>query len=215
MKAIKYWMMAVLTSVMLSATLVAQAEEVQAGSVYLDAFMAEVETFQAGFEQVVFDANGQEMETASGSVLLARPGKFRWDYLTPYPQLIVADGDKIWFYDVDLEQVTVKSQAETLLDTPASLLSGDAMPSDKYTITDIPSEDDFSWVQLTPKDEEAGFQTVMLVFGTEGLHQMVMKDNFDQTTKITFLETVENSELVKDAFAFTPPEGVDVVGDIN
>ncbi len=210
MNTIKYWIMGLLSGVALLSAVVVQAAT---GTEKLDAFTQNVMTFQANFEQTVFDANGQEMETASGTVLLSRPGKFRWDYVTPYPQLIVADSEKIWFYDVDLEQVTVKSQSEALLDSPATLLSGEAAPADKYTITEVPSEDGFSNVQLSPKDEEAGFQTVMLVFGENGLHQMIMKDNFDQTTKITFSDVVENSELVKDAFVFTPPEGVDVVGD--
>ncbi len=210
MKTMKYWMVGLVGSVLLFSTLTQAA---QSASEKLDNFIQSVVTFQASFEQIVFDANGQEVEKASGTVLLERPGKFRWDYAAPYPQQIVADGNKIWFYDVDLEQVTVKSQSEALLDTPATLLSGEVSPAEKYEISNLPSDDKFSRVQLTPKDEEAGFQTVMLVFDEATLYQMIMKDNFDQTTQLTFSNVVENSALVKDAFAFTPPDGVDVVGE--
>lgn len=209
MKEIRYWMLGLVGSMMLFTT----AVQAKPASQKLDDFIQSVVTFQASFEQVVFDSNGQEVDKASGTVLLERPGKFRWDYVTPYPQQIVADGNKIWFYDVDLEQVTVKAQSEALLDTPATLLSGEVVPAEKYEISDLPSEDVFSRVQLTPKDEEAGFQTVMLVFGEKGLYQMIMRDNFDQTTQLTFSDIVENNPLVKGAFLFTPPEGVDVVGE--
>src|SRR5690606_10777364 len=112
----------------------------------------------------VLDPQGNLLEQAEGEFQLKRPGQFRWDYDNPYPQQIVADGDNIWFYDQDLEQVTVKSQAETLAETPASLLSGQQIPTDKYDIRSIPSEDGLSWVRLTPKadDQEAGFQLISL-----------------------------------------------------
>ncbi|WP_438971276.1 outer membrane lipoprotein chaperone LolA, partial [Methylophaga sp.] len=95
------------------------------GAQKLNQFVDKVDTFQAEFEQTVIDPEGKIMEQAQGQFLLARPGKFRWDYETPYPQKIVADGKNIWFYDIDLEQITVKSQQEALAETPATLLSGE------------------------------------------------------------------------------------------
>ncbi|NOQ81136.1 MAG: outer membrane lipoprotein chaperone LolA [Methylophaga sp.] len=179
----------------------------------LNSFVQTVVTFQAKFTQTVLDSRGQVIDEAEGLFILERPGKFRWDYKLPYPQYIVADGQRIWFYDVDLEQVTVKSQLEALADTPATLLSGETMPEEKYLLTDIPSDDGLIWVELIPKDVDSNFQTVTLAFDQQGLNQMIMKDSFDQKTRLVFSQTTENSELASDVFVFTPPSGVDVVGD--
>lgn len=185
----------------------------ESGSEKLNAFVEKVVTFQAKFKQTVVDDRGRVIDEASGLFILERPGKFRWDYQEPFPQYIVADGERIWFYDVDLEQVTVQSQSEALADTPATLLSGNTKPEDKYSLTDMPSEDGLSWVMLFPKEADSNYQTVTLAFDELGLNQMIMKDSFDQKTRIVFSQTVENKQLEKDVFVFTPPTGVDVVGD--
>jgi len=179
----------------------------------LNTFVQTVVTFKAQFKQTVVDVRGQVLEQAQGFFILERPGKFRWDYKLPYPQHIVADGQRIWFYDVDLEQVTVKSQLDALADTPATLLSGETLPEDKYLLTDIPSQDGLSWVELTPKDVDSNFQTITLAFDKQGLNQMIMKDSFEQQTRLVFSQTSENTELPANAFVFTPPTGIDVVGD--
>lgn len=179
----------------------------------LNIFVQTVVTFKANFKQVVLAPDGELMEEAQGKFALERPGKFRWDYSQPYPQHIVADGERIWFYDVDLEQVTVKSQVETLVDTPATLLSGESLPEDNYVLTDILSDDGLLWVELVPKDEASNFQTVALAFDQQGLRQMIMRDSFDQRTRLVFSQQVENPVLADDEFVFIPPEGIDVVGE--
>lgn len=181
----------------------------------LTIFVQTVVTFKAKFEQNVLDAKGETLEQAQGQFVLERPGKFRWDYYQPYPQHIVADGEHIWFYDVDLEQVTVKSQKEALTSTPATLLSGEILPTEKYFVSDIASDDGLSWVRLVPKDIESNFQTVSLAFEGNELRQMLMKDSFDQLTQLVFSEGQENVTLAAKEFVFIPPEGVDVVGDAN
>jgi len=179
----------------------------------LNTFVKSVVTYQANFQQTVLDPQGNIMEQAQGEFVLDRPGKFRWDYQEPFPQHIVADGQRIWFYDVDLEQVTVKSQQEALSDTPATLLSGDTLPTDNYILTDMPSDDGMSWVELVPKNADSSFQTIALAFDQHGLRTMIMKDSFDQRTRLVFSQAKENPTLSKDTFVFTPPAGVDVVGD--
>lgn len=181
----------------------------------LNHFVKNVVTFKANFQQTVLDPQGNVMEQAEGQFVLDRPGKFRWDYKQPYPQHIVADGQKIWFYDVDLEQVTVKAQKEALADTPATLLSGNTLPEDKYLLTDMPSDDGMLWVELVPKDAETSFQTIALAFDKDGLRTMIMKDSFDQRTRLVFRQVEENPILAKDTFVFTPPAGVDVVGETS
>ncbi len=179
----------------------------------LNTFVKNVVTYQANFHQTVLDPQGNVMEQAQGEFILERPGKFRWDYKEPFPQHIVADGQRIWFYDVDLEQVTVKSQKEALNDTPATLLSGNTLPADKYTLKDMPSDDGMVWVELVPKNVDSSFQSIALAFDNDGLRTMIMKDSFDQRTRLVFSQAKENPKLAKDTFVFTPAPGVDVVGD--
>jgi len=182
-------------------------------STKLNTFVKNVVTYKANFQQTVLDPQGNVMEKAQGVFVLERPGKFRWDYQEPFPQHIVADGQRIWFYDVDLEQVTVKSQQEALTDTPATLLSGNSLPTDKYLVTDIPSEDGMLWVELIPRNVDSSFQSIALAFDQYGLRTMIMKDSFDQRTRLVFSQAQENPVLTKDTFVFTPAPGVDVVGD--
>jgi outer membrane lipoprotein carrier protein len=179
----------------------------------LNAFVKNVVTYKANFQQTVLDPQGNVMEKAQGVFVLERPGKFRWDYQEPFPQHIVADGQRIWFYDVDLEQVTVKAQQEALTDTPATLLSGNSLPTDKYIVTEVPSEDGMLWVELVPRNIDSSFQTIALAFDQYGLRTMIMKDSFDQRTRLVFSQAQENPLLAKDTFVFTPALGVDVVGD--
>lgn len=195
-------------------TLTNMAQAAGSASEKLTIFVQSVVTFEAKFEQTVLSAGGDIIEQAEGQFLLERPGRFRWDYFQPYVQHIVADGQRIWFYDVDLEQVTVKSQQEALSDTPATLLSGDMLPEEKYIVRDVASDDGYQWVELIPKESESSFQAVRFAFDNEGLKRMVMRDNFDQYTRLVFSDVVENNEIAQEAFIFTAPEGVDVVGDV-
>jgi len=207
----KKWMQFSLVIIVMTLSFSLSAAE--SGTEKLNQFVQNVVTFKAKFNQTVFDSRGQVLEEAQGFFILERPGKFRWDYDMPYPQHIIADGQRIWFYDVDLEQVTVKSQLEALADTPATLLSGKTLPGDKYLLSDIPSEDGLSWVELIPKDVDSNFQAITLAFDQQGLNQMIMKDSFDQKTRLMFSQTTENAPLLADVFVFTPPSGVDVVGE--
>lgn len=183
------------------------------GTEKLDHFVKQVNTFQAHFEQTVLDPDGNLVEQAQGEFQLARPGKFRWDYNDPYPQHIVADGQNVWFYDVDLEQVTVKAQNEALEDTPATLLSGQALPEDSYNIRNLTSNDGLTWVELTPKQSGSNFQSVMLAFNKDELQQMIMRDSFDQRTRLMFSQVKINPPFKKDTFKFSAPEGIDIVGE--
>ncbi|GAB4304527.1 MAG: outer membrane lipoprotein chaperone LolA [Methylophaga sp.] len=202
-----------IVSLLLSFFYLTVATAADGGSEKLTQFVENIQTFSAHFEQKVLDPKGQLLEQAEGEFQLARPGKFRWDYQQPYPQQIVADGKRIWFYDVDLEQVTVKSQQEALADTPATLLSGQIVPAEKYHIQNLPSDDGLLWVALTPKEADANFQAVILVFDNDSLKQMIMRDSFDQQTQLTFSQVQENPVFDENTFRFTPPDGVDVVGD--
>jgi outer membrane lipoprotein carrier protein len=180
----------------------------------LNAFVQEVSQLEADFQQTVIDTDGQVVEEATGQFLLSRPGKFRWDYETPFPQQIVADGEHIWFYDVDLEQITVKLQDEALAETPAGLLSGNTLPEAQYDIQELESEDDLQWVRLVPKADDNNYQTVALAFDEKGIREMLMVDSFDQRTRLVFKNLQINPDLPASRFEFKAPPGVDVVGDV-
>lgn len=180
----------------------------------LNTFVKQVSQLEADFQQTVIDTDGQVVEEATGQFLLSRPGKFRWDYDTPFPQQIVADGERIWFYDVDLEQITVKLQDEALAETPAGLLSGNTLPETEYNIVELESEDELQWVRLMPKENDNTYQTVALAFDANGIREMLMVDSFDQRTRLVFSNVQINHNLPDSKFKFTAPAGVDVVGDI-
>ncbi len=95
------------------------------------------------------------------------------------------------------------------------MLSGELVPEDKYNINNLPSDDGLLWVELTPKEAESNFQAVTLAFDGNTLKQMIMRDSFDQRTRLTFSQVIENPSFKQDMFKFTPPAGIDVVGEVQ
>ncbi len=183
---------------------------------HLQRFFDEVKTFGANFDQVVLDEGLNIVEETNGQMWLARPGRFRWDYASPSEQKIVGDGEKVWLYDKDLEQVTVRSQTETVGKTPAILLAGSGDLTDSYEVEDLGPQGQSTWVGLKPKDSESQFESVRIGFDMDGrLVVMELVDGFGQTTRISLHEARENSDLDPVLFAFEPPDGVDVVDESN
>ncbi len=179
----------------------------------LDDFFTNVKSMQADFHQVLLDGKGKSVKEADGTLVMQRPGKFRWDYVVPFKQLIVADGKKIWIYDSELEQVTVKPMDATLGDTPALLLSGDQPLKGNFLITDLGKIGGHDWVELKPKAGDGSFERVRLGFGEEDIEILELLDNFGQTTKLNFTKMHRNPDVDADLFNFTPPKGVDVIGE--
>lgn len=183
-----------------------------AGRKYVDSFVADVITFQGNFEQALLDADGQVIDKTSGTLEIQRPGQFRWSYTEPYEQWLVADGLNVWSYDVDLAQVTVKPQASALANTPALLLGGSSGALEQFTYEGSYVETDTTWVRLTPKNTESGFERVELGFKEGVLHRMVFFDNLEQTTLVELSEISVNLPIDTARFNFVVPEDVDVVG---
>ena len=177
----------------------------------LTAAIASLEGLRAGFRQTVTDANGEQTEAAEGSVSLARPGRFRWDYRTP-PQLIVSDGTTVWLYDEDLAQVTVRSAAETLSGTPALLLAGQGDLAAEFAISDGGEADGLAWTRLQPKDAEGDFSELSVGIAGSELRRMTLVDRLGQTTRLDFSRIERNPRFEPGTFTFVPPPGVDVVG---
>ncbi len=178
-------------------------------------FFAEINTFEAAFEQVVLDESLQEIDDGRGVVKIKRPGLFRWDYAPPEAQEIVGDGDRVWIYDVEFEQVNVRDQKEALGGTPALLLAGEGDLSDNYAIIDIGTQGRFDWVNLVPVDEESSFTEVRIGFEDNRLRLMELIDNLGQTTRMTFVNLRENQDIPDTAFDFIPPPGVDILDESN
>ena len=179
----------------------------------LHAFLQDVKTLQAGFTQQVLDANGKQVKQSTGTLSLKRPDRFRWDYDKPNDETIVADGKKLWIYDAQLQQVTVKSMNSNLATSPAVLLAGSNDVDRNFTVTDLGEKDGLAWVQLTPKVKDSDFDSVKLGFKGEDVSVMELKDNLGGLTRIEFDHLRRNPPLSDDAFSFMPPAGADVIGD--
>ena len=151
------------------------------GQQLVNDFVTQVQTLQSDFEQRLVDANGEVLEETSGTLEVARPSKFRWSYTEPYEQWLVADGLNIWSYDLDLEQVTVKPQAQALANTPALLLGGSSDALDQFEYRGTTVESETVWVSMVPKDTQSGFTRVLLGFVDAQLKRMVFYDHLDQT----------------------------------
>lgn len=177
----------------------------------LESALRGLSSFRAEFRQVVTNAEGEETETAAGTVSLARPGKFRWDYREP-EQLIVSDGVTVWLYDADLAQVTIRPAAETLIGTPALLLSGRSDISAEFDVADGGDEDGLAWIVLTPKSAESDFRELAVGISDGQIRRMRLVDRVGQTTRLEFDNIERNSRFAEGTFSFTPPPGVDVVG---
>lgn len=180
----------------------------------LRAFLAETRTLEARFVQERIGERGAAPERATGQLRLSRPGRFRWDYETPYAQLILADGERLWIYDPDLEQATVRPQQEALGHSPARLLSGGLDLDAHFSVVEVAGAGDgLDWVEVSPVGRDEEFTRVRFGFVDERLAAMVMSDNLGFTTHIEFIDLKINSEIDSSYFAFQPPEGVDVLGE--
>lgn len=181
----------------------------------LDAFSEGVGGLAAQFEQQVFDSAGGLRESSSGELALARPNRFRWEYLEPFPQLIVADGERVWIFDPDLEQVTVRLQDEEEQRSPLSVLLDLSDLDRLYGVSELPRRDGLLWLALSPREAEPAFREVRLGLDAEGLARMELEDLLGQRTVMRFSGWVRNPPFTADAFRFTPPPGADVVGEVG
>lgn len=190
------------------------ATAMAAGVETLRAFVNEVKSARTEFSQVVFDANGKKLQESTGTFQFARPGKFRWTYVKPYEQLLVGDGQKVWIYDKDLNQVTVKALGNALGSSPAALLAGDnKVIESAYTIVEMQKKDGLDWLEASPNDEESPFEKIRMGFRKNALESMQLFDRLGQLTTIRFSKIERNPKLAADLFKFTPPAGADIVGD--
>lgn len=180
----------------------------------VEAWLKSVHTLSADFVQVVRNRDGQISSRVTGTLSLSRPDRFRWDYRDPYVQVIVADGRKLWLYDEDLEQVTVRPLEAGLGSTPAMLLSGTGSVGESFSAGPVERDGEWTWCRLVPRQHGSDFESVSLGFDGRGaLVAMQLVDKLGQTTELNFSDVVLNQKLDPGLFKFTPPKGADVIGD--
>lgn len=182
-----------------------------AGTDALKVFLGQTQTVKARFAQMVLDKNLKQLQQAQGIMQFSRPGKFRWDYVKPYQQTIVGDGSKLWIYDKDLNQVTVRKLDRALGASPAALLAGSNDLERDFTLSNSGTQNGLDWLDAVPKSRDTVFERVRMGFGKSGLEAMELRDQFGQVTVITFADVERNPRIAAEVFRFAPPPGADVI----
>jgi outer membrane lipoprotein carrier protein len=201
------------TIILLISYLLLAPQAIAGGVDALKSFISETRTAKASFSQVVTDQNGKLRQKSEGTLAFSRPGKFRWVYQKPYEQLIVGDGSKLWIYDADLEQVTVRKLGDALGSSPAALLAGNNEIEKHYTLKDVGGSGGLDWLEAKPKDKDSTFEAVRMGFSGNTLASMELKDTFGQTTLLKFSKLEKNPAVNAGEFKFTPPKNADVITD--
>jgi outer membrane lipoprotein carrier protein len=179
----------------------------------LKSLLQQTTTARAHFAQIVLDSNMKTLQQVTGTMQFSRPGKFRWEYDKPYEQTIVGDGTRVWLYDKDLNQVTVRRFDRAIGSSPAALLAGSNEIEKDYALTGLKSRDGLDWLEAVPRNRDTAFERINLGFGKSGLEAMELRDQFGQITVIKFSTIERNAKLPPELFRFTPPKGVDVISD--
>jgi outer membrane lipoprotein carrier protein len=203
---------ALLIPAMLAIVAIARAAD---STTPLDKYFDGLQTLRAQFTQGVKDAKGKNLDTTTGTLVVMRPGKFRWEVSSRSGsggQLLVADGKNVWFLDKDLEQVTVKPADAALSSTPAMLLSGVANLRDSFTLTGAGSREGLDWVLVEPRKPEADFRRALFGFSKGDLRRMIIDDRLGQTATIELASVERNAKVDPQEVSFTPPKGADVIG---
>jgi outer membrane lipoprotein carrier protein len=179
----------------------------------LQRYLDEIQTLRADFVQSNRNTGGPRERVSQGRLALQTPGKFRWDYEQPYQQLIIADGDRVWHYDPDLEQVTVQPLASAMGSTPLGLLMGEAPVDQGFKVSDLGANGDQRWFELRPLADDSHFNIIRIALEKGTLSALELDDALGQTTRLRFENVADNVEIDPELFRFVPPAGVDVIGD--
>jgi outer membrane lipoprotein carrier protein len=179
----------------------------------LNQFMTATQSATADFEQRIYGREGKVVQASRGTLAFSRPGRFRWTYVKPYAQLIVGDGARVWIYDEELRQVTVRKLDLALGATPAALLAGSNEALKAFTLKDEGAKDGLEWVEAVPREKESNFERIRMGFGFSGIERMLLTDTFGQTTELQFTAFQRNPRVDPAQFRFVPPPGADVIGE--
>lgn len=180
----------------------------------LDAFANGLHSLTGKFSQTMTDANGHPGKASSGTLALQAPRQFRWETLAPSKQTIVADGSRVWLYDPDLEQVTVRVQSAEESHSPLTVLTDVKQMDKDFNAVEQGEHDGLSWLRLTSKAKDPQFDYADLGFDANGLARMMFRDQLGATTDIRFSNWQRNVDVPASTFNFVPPPGADVIGDL-
>ena len=173
-------------------------------------FVREVKSGHAQFTQTVTSPDGAKKKSSSGSFDFARPNRFRFAYAKPFEQTIVADGEKVWIYDRDLNQVSSRRITQALGATPAALLAGGSLDKE-FDLSNLPARDGLEWAEAKPKAKDGAFQSVRVGFRGKDLAALEIVDSFGQLSLLRFEAFAANAAMPAETFRFTPPAGADVI----
>lgn len=195
------------------ATLMALSTAAQAGARdELNGFTKGLKGLDGQFSQQVFDVRGKQKESSSGRVAVSAPRLFRWEYVKPYPQLIVADGKAVWVFDTDLNQVTKRVQGAEEANSPLAILLEPAKLDRDFTTKEAGVRDGMAWLEITPRNAEAAFKRASLGFAKGQLVRLEYVDALGQRTAIAFTGWKRNPNFAAETFRFVPSKGMDVIG---
>lgn len=194
-------------------TLLKASDAPPPGLAPLVGFLNEVNSLEANFRQIVLSPEDELIEESTGRVWLQRPGRFRWNYSEPFERVIVADGERLWLYEADLEQVTIRPLSAGLGATPAALLTGDAGVLDQFVYAGRSQRDGIDWITLRPREADADFDAITLGFDGRELASLALSDRLGQKTLVDLSAVTKNPPLPEERFRFEVPEGVDVIGN--
>ena len=191
----------------LAAAAPAQASAVAA----LREFLAQTKTARGEFTQQVTRGSAQAAPPSTGTFFFERPGRFRWIYVAPYEQVLVADGQRLFLYDKDLNQVTVRKIAAALPASPASILFGGTDFERDFVVSDAGTRDGVEWLQAVPRAKDSQFERIEIGFRDSVPVAMVLADSFGQVSRLAFSRFERNATLDPQLFRFDPPPGADVL----
>lgn len=179
----------------------------------LSHFLDDLKTIESDFSQTLLNESGEIIENSSGKLYLLQPDKFYWSYQIPYSQKIISDGEVLWIFDEDLEQVTIRDMSDDLSQTPAGIILGNHDIKQHFIEIDLGDIDGFNWIELTPKNIDSQYQSIKIGFDNNKLGMLIINDSLGQTTRIDFVDVKRNVEIEQDKFIFTAPEGIDVIDE--
>ncbi|HBT32505.1 MAG TPA: outer membrane lipoprotein carrier protein LolA [Pusillimonas sp.] len=177
----------------------------------LSQFNEQVQTASGKFSQQTETQTGETKTAQTGDFAFKRPGRFKWEIVEPYEQLIVSNGEQVMQYDPDLAQVTERSVDESVGASPAAILFGSGELEEAFAIHELPANNGVAWLRATPNSADAGFQHVDLGFRNGLPVQLKLLDGFGQTTVISFEAVQTNPDIPDSVFRFVVPDGVDHV----
>lgn len=178
----------------------------------LDAFANGLHSLQGNFSQTIYDAHGNITGSSHGTLALEAPRLFRWQVTGPFKQLIVADGHKVWVYEPDLEQATVRDQGATEAHSPLTVLTDLSQIDKEFNASDVGMRDGLEWLHLVSRSADSQFKYAEIGFDANGPRRMLFQDNLGDRTEITFSGWQRNPALPANTFTFVPPKGTDIVG---